>query len=183
MTSVLPTSMPRLQGRLVVLRPFEAADQDLVLSVVSDTLIPLITTVPAGGGADAVAAYIERQQGRLTEGAGYSFAIAEAATGAAVGQIGLWLRDADQGRATIGYWVAPQFRRRGFARDALATVTVWADSLTGIHRLQLFVEPWNTGSWRAAEACGYDREGLLRGWELVGDEYKDMYVYSRVKSS
>ncbi|WP_223164241.1 GNAT family N-acetyltransferase [Nocardioides mesophilus] len=51
-----------------------------------------------------------------------------------------------------------------------------------IHRVQLFVEPWNAGSWRAAEACGYDREGLLRGWELVGDQYKDMYVYSRVKA-
>ncbi|WP_223164240.1 GNAT family N-acetyltransferase [Nocardioides mesophilus] len=123
MASVLPTSMPRLQGRSVVLRPFEPADQSLVASVASDTLIPLITTVPRGGGPEEVAAYIERQQRRLAEGAGYSFAIADGSTGEGVGQIGLWLRDADQGRATIGYWVAPHFRRRGFARDALATLT------------------------------------------------------------
>ncbi|NYI57448.1 GNAT family N-acetyltransferase [Cellulomonas soli] len=167
----------------MVLRAFESGDQDLVTSVVSDALIPLITTVPPDGDAEDVAAYIARQRGRLQEGAGYSFAIADATSGKGVGQIGLWTREAHLGRATMGYWVAPQFRRRGYARDALATVTTWASSFTVLHRLQLFVEPWNTGSWRAAEACGFEREGLLRGWELVGDRYKDMYVYSRLTSA
>lgn len=41
---------------------------------------------------------------------------------------------------------------------------------------------WNEGSWRAAEACGYQREGLLRRWERVGDELKDMDVYSIIPS-
>ncbi|MGY4643987.1 GNAT family N-acetyltransferase [Cellulomonas sp. URHB0016] len=172
--------MPRLQGAHVELRPFDVADQDLVASVVSDALIPLITTVPADGDAEAVTAYIERQRDRLEEGAGYSFAIADRVSGTGVGQIGLWTREAHHGRATIGYWVAPQHRRRGYARDALATLTTWALSLEGLHRVQLFVEPWNTGSWRAAEACGYEREGLLRGWELVGNEHKDMFVYGHI---
>jgi RimJ/RimL family protein N-acetyltransferase len=45
-------------------------------------------------------------------------------------------------------------------------------------RLELYVEPWNEGSWRAAEAIGYKREGLLRAWQMVGDARKDMYMYS-----
>lgn len=56
---------------------------------------------------------------------GYSFALSDAITDEAVGQspvgqIGLWLREIEQGRATPGYWIAPQFRRRGFAREVLS---------------------------------------------------------------
>lgn len=59
-------------------------------------------------------------------------------------------------------------------------VTDWAETLPEIQRLQLFVEPWNEGSWRTARACGYQREGLLRRWQRVGAELEDMYVYSRL---
>lgn len=95
-----------------------------------------------------------------------------------MGQIGLW--PSAGGRASIGYWIAPRFRRRGFARDALATLSGWALGLGGVERLELYIEPWNTASWRAAEACGFTRERLLRSWEQVGDERKDMYRYSRI---
>lgn len=115
---------------------------------------------------------------RLTTGVGYSFAIADAETDQAVGQIGLWLREIAEGRATTGYWIGSPFRRRGYLRAALRALTTWALSLEEVKRLQLHVEPWNEGSWRAAEACGYQRERLLRSWQLVGAERKDMYVYS-----
>lgn len=44
----------------------------------------------------------------------------------------------------------------------------WGLALPGVHRLELYVEPWNEGSWRTAERAGYTREGLLRSWQQVG---------------
>lgn len=175
---MLPGDMPRLSHGDVVLRAFEDRDVALVQSVAEDPLIPLITTVPTSGTREDALAYIARQHDRLTTRAGYSFAIAELGTDRAVGSIGLWLRDVDEGRASTGYWVAPQFRRRGYVATALHALTSWALSLDGIDRVQLYVEPWNEGSWRAAERCGYQREGLVRSWQEVGGERKDMYVYS-----
>ncbi|MGN6244551.1 MAG: GNAT family N-acetyltransferase [Motilibacteraceae bacterium] len=177
---MLPTAIPRLVHPSVVLRPFEARDAAVVASAGADPLIPLITTVPAHGDAEEVAAYLRRQHDRLREGVGYSFAVTEPDTNEAVGQVGLWTREIDRGRVSIGYWVAPRFRRRGYATNALAAVTEWGERLPEIQRLQLFVEPWNEASWRAAQSCGYQREGLLRRWERVGPELKDMYVYSRL---
>jgi [ribosomal protein S5]-alanine N-acetyltransferase len=49
-------------------------------------------------------------------------------------------------------------------------------SLEEVKRLQLHVEPWTEASWPAAEACGYQGEGLLRSWRLVGDQRKDMFA-------
>jgi [ribosomal protein S5]-alanine N-acetyltransferase len=178
MTRVLPPTMPRLMHGKAVLRPFESRDAPLIASVAEDPLIPLITTVPTSGTEQDVTAYLERQHQRLRTGAGYSFAIADADSDEAVGQIGLWTGEIGAGRATTGYWIGSRFRRRGYLTAALRALTEWAVTLDDIDRLQLYVEPWNEGSWRAAEACGYQREGLLRRWERVGGESRDMYVYS-----
>ena len=85
------------------------------------------------------------------------------------------------GRASIGYWAAPAHRRRGYVTHALAAVSGWGLSLGPIHRLELYVEPWNEGSWRAAERVGYRREGLLRSWQEVGGVRRDVYVYSLLR--
>ena len=177
---MLPIRMPRLVSPRVVLRAFEETDAGLIASVTADPLIPLIITVPTSGSPEDVAAYIERQHDRLAQQVGYSFAIADAGTDTPVGQIGLWTQYIEAGRASTGYWTAPGYRRRGYGQAALGALTAWALGLQEVQRLELQVEPWNEGSWRAAEACGFEREGLLRSWEQVGDERKDMYAYSRI---
>lgn len=179
---MLPATMPQLVNPPVTLRAFEPRDATLIASVASDPLIPLITTVPASGSPTDVEAYLDRQHARLPAGKGYSFAVADVETDHAVGQIGLWTHDIAAGRTSTGYWIASQFRRQGYARAALRALTVWALQFQAVQRLHLFVEPWNKGSWRAAEACGYQREGLLRAWERVGDDRKDMYVYGILPS-
>jgi ribosomal-protein-alanine N-acetyltransferase len=175
---VLPRELPVIANSPVLLRPFRDEDAGLVQSAAIDGLIPLITTVPASGDLADARAYLARQHERLTTGEGYSFAIAEEDTGDAVGQIGLWLGDQHAGRASTGYWVASQFRRRGYVTAALAAISRWGLSLEGIHRIELYVEPWNEGSWRAAEHVGYVREGLLRSWQRVGNGRRVMYMYS-----
>lgn len=177
---MLPVEIPTIESAGVRLRPFRESDAPLVASVASDPLIPLITTVPTSGSPEDVAAYIRRQHDRLTDGAGYSFAVADRESDRGVGQIGLWTSQIDQGRASTGYWIAREHRGRGYARMALAALADWAFTLPEVARLELYVEPRNEASWRTAEACGFQREGLLRSWQRVGDRRRDMYMYSRL---
>lgn len=172
--------VPEIDGRLVRLRPFRSEDVAAVREASGDPLIPHITTVPDTDDPELAAAYIRRQHERAETRAGYSFAIADDSD-VAVGQIGLWLRDLDQGRASIGYWIRPGARRRGYATDALTTLTGWAWSLAGVHRLQLYVEPWNDASSRAAERAGFTREGLLRSWQEVAGQRRDMFMYAAIR--
>lgn len=179
--SEVQQQLPELTGRRVALRPFRDTDLDAVLEAADDPLIPLITTIPSGVDTAGALAYIERQRDALPAGIGYSFAVAERRDPAeAVGQIGLWLRDADVGRGRIGYWIRPSARRRGLAADALATVSEWAVSLPWIRRLELLVEPANEGSWRAAESAGFQREGVLRAFQPIGGEQRDLAMYARL---
>ncbi|HYZ52968.1 MAG TPA: GNAT family protein, partial [Streptosporangiaceae bacterium] len=54
----------------------------------------------------------------------------------------------------------------------------WAHRELHVPRVELYVEPWNTASIRTAERAGFQREGLLRSWQELGGERKDMFMYS-----
>jgi ribosomal-protein-alanine N-acetyltransferase len=143
-----------------VLRAFVDGDAHLIQDVSTDPFIPLITSAQDVPDIEAAHAFIHRQQARLDDHAGYSFAIADSASNEAIGQIGLWLPDPMQGRVSIGYWVAARHRGRGIAKHALALISTWGLGLPGVHRLELYVEPWNqasgvppSGSDTSARAC------------------------------
>lgn len=177
-----PLNQPILDAAKYRLRPFEMKDAELVGEASVDPLIPLITTVPTSGTAADIHSFIDRQHQRLITRSGYSFVIADAGSDLAVGQIGLWLKNIEQGRASVGYWVGAGHRNKGIATQALDALSNWAIRDPEIHRLELYVEPWDEGSWKAAERCGYTREGLLRSWQEVDGLRRDMYMYSRLKS-
>ncbi|MGW1769039.1 GNAT family N-acetyltransferase [Streptomyces sp. NPDC002073] len=175
----LPSDVPRISaGDALVLRPWRLDDLDLVREASTDPYIPLITTVPAVYSYDEGVAFVRRQWDRTVHGTGYPFVIARGHDDRPMGTIGLWVGEVAQGRATLGYWVAGSARGHGAASAALRAVSTWALADLRIPRLQLFVEPWNTASCRTAEDAGFVREGLLRSWQQVGDERRDMFVYS-----
>jgi [ribosomal protein S5]-alanine N-acetyltransferase len=165
----------------VVLRGFTDDDVAVVRDLSTDPYVPLVTTLPARATAAQALDWIGRQRRRRDEGAGFSFAIAEAATGRAVGQAGLWLAELPSGRASAGYLVAPGDRGRGFARSALTAVTAFAWTVPGLHRVQLFVEPSNEASVRTARGAGYEPEGLLRSYQEIGGRRRDVLVFGAVR--
>jgi [ribosomal protein S5]-alanine N-acetyltransferase len=170
--------VPTLPAGPFRLRPFGHGDLDLVQAASQDPHIPLITTVPARFTEDAGRRFIERQWSRAERGIGYSFAIADAATDRAAGQAGLWLHDISEGRAAVGYWVIASSRGRRAGAHSVAAIARWAFTELRIPRLQLYVEPWNEASIRTAERAGFTREGLLRSWQAVGGQRRDMFMYS-----
>ncbi|MFF0289679.1 GNAT family N-acetyltransferase [Streptomyces sp. NPDC005262] len=173
-----PLDVPELAaGARFSLRPWRLSDLQLVREASEDDYIPLITTVPAPYSESAAVAFVERQWGRATERTGYPFVIVSA-DGRPVGNVGLWLKDLGQGRASLGYWVVKSARGQGAAVASVSAVAGWALSELRIPRLELYVEPWNTGSVRTAERAGFQREGLLRGWQQVGADRRDMFMYS-----
>jgi ribosomal-protein-alanine N-acetyltransferase len=167
----------------VVLRAFSSADLPMVREMSADPHVPLIGTLPLNASAREAQAYIDRQRGRLPEGTGFSFAIAEAATGRGLGGIGLWLADLDRGRATAGYSVTPSARGRGVAAAALTALTSFAWTIPALHRIELYIEPWNAGSVKTAERAGFEREGLLRSHQEIGGRRRDMLLYAAIRHS
>jgi ribosomal-protein-alanine N-acetyltransferase len=109
------------------------------------------------------------------------FAIADSRTNRAVGSIGLGLKDLSAGRATIGYAVSPLHRGRGIATFALKALTTYAFTIPALHRIEIYIEPWNQSSIHVAEQCGYRREGLLRSYQEIGGTRRDVLLYAATR--
>jgi RimJ/RimL family protein N-acetyltransferase len=173
-----PDEPPRLEAGPFRLRPFDERDLPLVEEASGDPFIPLITTVPPVYTSDEGAAFLARQRERVANHEGYPCVIEDPVEGRGIGAVGVWLRHAELGRASFGYRLAPSGRGRSAARHGLIALTRWTFDTFALPRLELYVEPWNEASIRTAEGAGFRREGLLRSWEPVGGERKDMFMYS-----
>jgi ribosomal-protein-alanine N-acetyltransferase len=173
-----PLVVPERRSGPVLLRPFALSDLALIRHASTDPYIPSITSVPSVYSDDEGRAFIERQLQRAMDGHGYSFVIADASNPSlGWGSLGLWLREIDSGRASIGYWTIPSARGRNLAGWALRGAVTFAFDVLAIPRLHLFIEPWNIASQRTAEFAGFAREALLSGWERIADEQRDAYSY------
>lgn len=179
MTLVMPAEPPTVDG--IMLREFSLRDVDMVINLATDPYLPQIGSLPGNADTEQALAFIERQRGRLTEGAGFAFCIADVFTGDALGTAGLWLGQIADGRATIGYSVAPRSRGRGVAGRALIALTGFAWSIPQLHRIELYIEPWNIASIGTAEIAGYQREGLLRSHQEIGGRRVDMLLYAMIR--
>ncbi|WP_217206615.1 GNAT family N-acetyltransferase [Streptomyces sp. AC550_RSS872] len=125
------------------------------------------------------------------EGTAAAYCVTDAATGAALGHIGVNVINRVMSTARVGYWVLPEARGRRIAMHALALTARWA--LTepgsgpvrglGLHRLELDHAVGHDSSCRIAERCGFRHEGTLRGamWEAERhDAYRDLHLHARL---
>ena len=108
------------------------------------------------------------------------FAIVDPGDGRLLGAIGR--RGPVEGRATFGYWVAPEERGHGYATRALRLVADWTLATTDAFRLDLYTDPENDASGKVALRAGFEREGLRRAWALDRTgRPMDMLCYVRVR--
>lgn len=178
----MPVELPQLNipnSEKVGLRVFDMGDLDLIREASRDQLIPHITSVPKVFSDEEGEAFIQRQNGRRSSGVGYSLVIDNLAEGVPAGQVGLW-PDGVSGRATMGYWVVKSQRGKRLAAEALNLLAVAGLGTLGLHRLTLYIEPWNVASIKTAELAGFINEATLKRWEVVDGEAKDMAVFSRL---
>jgi RimJ/RimL family protein N-acetyltransferase len=80
----------------------------------------------------------------------------------------------------IGYVVAPARRGRGLARRAVDLLTRWGFDELNLARIELRIDPANTGSNLVAERAGYTREGVLRSVAFKEGGRADVGVWSRL---
>jgi RimJ/RimL family protein N-acetyltransferase len=164
----------------VRLRPWRADDVDAVVAACQDPELQRWTQVPVPYARADAEGFVGAIASSTWADGGALFAVEPVDGGPLAGSIGLVPpRD---GFTEAGYWTAAGSRGRGFTAEALGLLTAWAFDVLGLHRVELHVDPENTGSRRVAERAGFSAEGLVRQRFLHRGRPTDVVLYARLAS-
>jgi RimJ/RimL family protein N-acetyltransferase len=144
--SPLPFPADGIGDGVVVLRPLRPADA---------AVLARYTDRPP-------AEWLAEQDALVRAGLALDLAVVERAANAMVGLLQLQRFDWPNHRASIGLWLLPEARGRGFMTRALPLLVDWVFTEGILDRIEYLSQADNQPSLRLAERSGFVREGELR---------------------
>lgn len=105
-------------------------------------------------------------------------AIALRTTNEIVGDIAMKLQRHDPRQAVIGFTVARQHQRRGYAHEMVSALFDHFFQVIGLHRVSADCDPRNAASWGLMESLGMRREAHHRQSMWFKGAWTDEYIYA-----
>ena len=170
--------LPHLADGVVVLRPWKIDDAAALMAGCREPDIARWFSLPSPYTFGHAITWIGDAEAAWRDGHDAHLAVDEATTGRVVGAIGLRGVDPAEAQGHFTYWVGGAYRRRGFARHALALMATWARDDLGLERLEAAVAVGDSGGRGVAEAVGFRPEAVYRSYRQVGERRTDYILYA-----
>lgn len=171
-------SFPVLNTERLTLRAFEEGDADALFELRNHPTVLQYLDRAADGDRQVSVDMILRIQESFKEKAGLSWVMSEKETGVFLGTFGFWRMWPEHSRAEIGYTLLPQYWRKGYMYECIATCMKYAFSELQLHSVMANVNPDNTPSWKLLEKLGFKREAHFREDYYANGKFTDSYIYS-----
>jgi len=167
-----------LKGRNIVLRGVDLSDLQLIEKfennpdnwLHSGTLIPF--------SKKSIEEYVNGIQD-LASDKQYRWIIDLPAKHASIGAIDLYEYDAVNRRAAIGIILEEEYRKKGFAAEAIDLLCNYAFSYLNLHQLWATILAFNIPSQKLFENQGFKKTAVKKNWNLYSNEWHDEYFYQR----
>jgi RimJ/RimL family protein N-acetyltransferase len=145
----------------LVLRPIHASDAEGLFAYRADPEVARFQDWEPRS-LDEVHAFIAAQRERGPDELGWSqLAIADAATGALLGDIGIHILESDPHQVELGFTLAPHAQRHGYATEAVCAVLHDLFVRLGKHRVVASTDPRNARSIALLCRLGFRQEAHL----------------------
>ena len=95
-----------------------------------------------------------------------------------VGACGMNYYNVTHEKAEIGYWLLPEYWKKGIMPEVLPVMIGHLFSHWKLHRLEAVVEDGNDTSRRLAEKLGFQLEGKMRDAEIKNGKRISLLMYS-----
>jgi ribosomal-protein-serine acetyltransferase len=163
----------------VCLRVLEESDASELYALVDTNRAHIgewMAWVSATRSRDDILAFLRTTRKQLAANNGFQCAIL--ADDTIIGVVGFHAVDWTNGSTSIGYWLAENRQGRGTMTDAVRALTDHAFRELRLNRVEIRVAVKNLRSRAIPERLGFEREGVLREAERLGERFNDLVVYS-----
>ena len=89
----------------------------------------------------------------------------------------------EEGMASIGYLVAREFQRKGFATEGLSSVFIFLHEAYGIREVKAWSDSRNSASHALARKLGMEQVETIKDADFFKGETSDEYVFSKKLSA
>lgn len=177
------SEFPTLQTERLILRAFNIEDAPAVTKYVSEKAIAATTlNIPHPYVQEMAKEWIGTHKEAYENGQAVRFAITSGETGELIGAIGLEILAVHE-RAEVGYWIGKPFWSNGYCTEALIAVLQYGFESLGLERIYASHFRKNPASGRVMQKAGMEYEGRLRHHVKKWGEFKDLEIYSSLRSS
>lgn len=114
-------------------------------------------------------------------GSGIWWAITSAEDDTFFGATGLNNLTKEHRKAELGFWLLPQFQKKGIIRESVPMVLNYAFEVLNLHRIEAIVETENVASAKALENLEFQHEGRMRDFEVKNGHFISVDIFSRLK--
>lgn len=169
-----------LRNDILILRAPEPSDIDTMYIWENDPELWPCGMVAAPVSRHQLAEYINDYDGDIFAAGQLRFVIEHSATGRPIGTLDITHFDPRHRHARIGIFIAPEFRRHGYARLAIGLAVEYACRSLGIHMLMALVAADNMASRALFSACGFGTSGRVRSYLRLNQSFKDIIIFQKI---
>lgn len=83
--------------------------------------------------------------------------------------------------AQVGYWIGPEFARRGYMTEALEATVAHAFGGLDLSRVEAACLPENAASRGLLARAGFVHEGVARGYLQIDGRWRDHVLYANLR--
>ncbi|KAA1247087.1 GNAT family N-acetyltransferase [Aquimarina sp. RZ0] len=172
--------MLTLKGEHIYLRALEPEDLDFIYLIENDERIWEMSTTQTPYSRFLIKQYLENAHQDIYEAKQLRLMICTN-DHRCLGLIDLFDFNPTHHRAGVGILIVEEsHRRKGYGREALGLVLKYGKTHLRLHQLYANVVDDNIASIKLFEGAGFQKIGVKKEWNLVGNEYKDEFLYQLI---
>lgn len=82
-------------------------------------------------------------------------------------------------RGFAGIYILREFRKQGYAEEALNALSDYARNVLNLHKIWAHIEDGNIASEKLFIKCGFSKEASVSQWTCRADTYHDLLIFSK----
>lgn len=173
-----------LKGKKLLLRAVEPGDIDLLYQMENDPLVWRVSNTITPYSRYQIEEYVMNVQNDIYATKQLRLIIVGhigTINGTSVGAIDLYDFDPLHMRAGIGILIKEDYRKKGYASEALEILMRYAFEVLNLRQMYSNITPINTASISLFEKFGFERCGIKKDWIRMGNGWMEEWMFQRIR--
>ena len=166
-----------LQSPLLQLRAPELSDLDFMFHIENDTRLWNVSACKVPYSRYLLQQYIETNKHDIYTDKQLRLMVQLRENGQLVGAIDLFDFSPANHRAEVGIVIEQEYRRKGYAHEALTLLCHYAEQILDLHQLYAYIYESNTPAQQLFASCGFKQTATLPEWSFFNKKYHSVHLY------